>query len=144
MSYGVTREALVARFGEGEIVDLAGAEAQDPRIAAAAADVGAAIDSVLARSWALPLPGAATAYPLLTAVALDLARERLYDEAAPAHVAARAQTAREVLQELVGGTRDLVTSDGELTPREPRARFAADERAFRGGAGGELEGLDNF
>ena len=114
-----TRDDLVARFGADEIDDLAGASSASPRILSALADAGAEIDAILASEYAVPLPGG-TAYPALVAIASDIARLRLYDDAVPQEaVLERARRSRARLRELVGGRAELLTADGTSVSRRP-------------------------
>lgn len=146
MTY-TTRTKLVARFGQGEIDDLAG-EAPgegdtDAKIDAAVADAAAEIDGRLAHVYEMPLP--AGEYPALTAIASDLARLRLYDEAVPDPVRARAKAAREQLGRIVSGESALVGPSG-VVARRTDARAVGRDRSFSrsSSATGELEGLDRF
>lgn len=108
------RSDYVARFGSSEAARLDPMPPGDGRIDAAIDSAGADMDSVLARAF--PPRGSGT-YPLLRDIALDLARERLFDTKPPEAVKARADAARARLDELVGGGRRLVDSNGvELQP----------------------------
>ena len=165
MTYA-TRLALEERFGADEIRDLAplpGAagglgldgrfigddealldpQPPDPRLASVLADADAEIDSRLAIAYALPLP--VGTYPLLAALASDLARLRLYDEAAPEHVRSRADAARAALAAIVDGDREVVGTAG-VVARVMRAQVVSRERTFASGAadGARLRGLDHF
>lgn len=127
MTYAV-RADLEARFGAGEIGDLAPVDGAPDRTVAALADAAAEIDSDLAERFALPL--AAGPWPLLTGIACDLARERLYDDAPPDRVTAAAASARTRLGDLVSGERRLVDADGAEAPRLASVRTAGPEPAF--------------
>ncbi len=115
-----TRADLVARFGSCEIGDLADEDMDgrdDPgRIDAVLADVSAEIDAALARAWDLPLEGPGP-WPALTAAACDLARLRLYDEAPPEGVIARARAARSALRGLVDGKSALLDAASSIVAR---------------------------
>ena len=171
MSYA-TRRDFVARFGVDEFVAL-GLQALDedgdpislnhagdyigddgtaldpqpadvPRMSSAIADAAAQIDGRLALAYALPLPDGT--YPLLVAIAADLARLRLYDESAPEHVTDRARRARRLLEDVVEGKSEVVAAGGAPVERRASARFVGRDREFTVGSrtGGELQGLDNF
>ena len=113
MTYA-TRDDLVDRFGTDEIDDLAPSDGS--RATVALDDAGGEIDAVLAAAYDLPL--AAGTYPALRAIAADLARLRLYDDAVPAEaVLGRANRARGRLREIRDGKAALVGSDGSLVKR---------------------------
>jgi len=124
-----TRDDLISRFGAEEIGSLdAGTGPRTwPRIAAALGDAAAEIDAVIAARWSLPLPEGT--YPLLTAIACDIARVRLYDDAVPETVKERAMRARAKLRKIGAGGYDLVTHEGRLA--SPKDRF---DGAVRGAA----------
>lgn len=105
------RQALEDRFGSDEIDELGSA-----RTAPALADADAEIDAALAAAYDLPL--AAGTYPALRAIACDLARLRLYDDAVPAEaVLGRATRSRARLREIADGRSALVDSAGDLVAR---------------------------
>jgi len=112
-----TRADLEARFGADEILRLADAGGDGAaRMDAALADADARINAVLGEAFDMPLPDGR--YPLLVGVACDLARERLYDDAAPDAVTARAKIARATLEDIATGKTALI--DGEGAVRRPR------------------------
>ena len=126
MTYA-TRADLADRFGAGEMdllapLDEGGASA---RADAALADASTEIDAVLAEGYDLPLP--AGEYPLLKAAACDLARLRLYDEAAPDVVLRRASSARKRVRQLAAGVLHLLTFQGKRIERRPGILVAAGE-----------------
>ncbi len=124
-----TRADLAARFGAGEIADLAPVgDDGGSRAEAALADAAAEMDAALAAAYELPLPGGR--YPLLAAVACDLARARLYDDGAPERVLGRAASARKRLRALAGAGAALVDARGRPAPRRPLARASAPEPAL--------------
>ncbi|WP_420585831.1 phage protein Gp36 family protein [Ruegeria sp.] len=136
MSYA-TRQDLIDRFGADEIAALDAGTGPEtyPRVKAAIADATAEIDAVLSARWDLPLP--AGDYPLLTAIASDIARARLYDDAAPETVRDRATRARAKLRTIPEGRYQLVTAAGAEAPARqqddaagqicgPRPRFGRD------------------
>ena len=98
----VTGTALVIPFSE----PLGGPD----RTETALADAAAEIDGALAARFTLPL--GAGPWPELTAIACDLARAGLYDDAIPKRVANRARDARRRLRELASGDRRLVDAAG--------------------------------
>ena len=116
MAYA-TRADLDARFDVGEMDALAPLDDDDasPRAAAAIADACAEIDAVLADGFDLPLP--AGEYPLLKAAACDIARLRLYDDAAPDRVLGRASSARKRIRQLADGELCLLAADGTRVER---------------------------
>lgn len=113
MSYA-TRDDLVDRFGADEIDDLAPADGN--RATVVLADAAGEIDAVLAMAYDLPLPDGE--YPALVAIAADLARLRLYDDAVPAEaVLGRANRSRARLRDIVDGRGALASSAGDLVKR---------------------------
>ena len=118
-----TRAALVDRFSVDEIDALAPlVEGASPRADAALADAHAEVASRLAEGYEMPLP--AGAYPALVSIEADLARVRLYDDAAPEQALGRASSARKRLRELASGERVLVDADGRAPPRRSHAATA--------------------
>lgn len=114
MAYA-SRQDLVDRFGSDEIDDLAPAGGERD-IAAVLADADAEINAALAVAYDLPL--ASGTYPALRAIACDLARLRLYDDAVPAEaVLGRANRSRMRLQNIADGKAALVDSDGAVVSR---------------------------
>ena len=116
MTYA-TRADLVARFDAGEMDALAPLDdhGESPRADAAIADACAEVDAVLAEGFDLPLP--AGEYPLLKAAACDVARLRLYDDAAPDRVLGRASSARKRIRQLAAGELYLLTFQGVRVER---------------------------
>lgn len=123
-----TRSDLVARFDADEIDDLAPVDdhGASPRADAALADAQAEVDAALAECYGLPLDGTAE-YPLLKAVTCDVARARLYDDAAPKRVLKRVSSARARLARIVAGELHVVTAAGARVPRLPRVLIDAGE-----------------
>lgn len=137
-----TRADLVARFGAAEIDDLAPVDDAGVCVRADAvlADTDAEIDAVIAERFDTPLPPGT--YPLLKAAACDIARGRLYDDAAPERVLGRGSSARKRVARVATGELHLLDANGgRVEPRadvvatsaEPRFRRAAFE-APRGGS----------
>ena len=121
MAYATPAD-LRARFqgerpadADREIDDLAGGA--DARLEAALEDASAEIDSMLHDVYPLPLP--AGPWPLLRAVACDLARLRLYDDDAPRRVLGAGSAARARLRRLAAGETALVDEAGNRAPRRP-------------------------
>jgi len=132
MTYATPAE-LRARFqGEqepdrdAEIDDLAGVA--DARLTAALQDASAEIDSMLYDLYELPLPAAP--WPLLRAIACDLARLRLYDDEAPRRVLGAGSSARGRLRRLARAETALVDDAGNRAPRRALARATAPEPAL--------------
>ena len=112
MTYA-SRDDLAARFGSDEIDELAPTSGM--RATAALADADAEIDAALATAYDLPLDGT---FPALRAIACDVARLRLYDDAVPPEaVLGRATRSRTRLREIADGRSGLVDADGDLAAR---------------------------
>ena len=127
------RADLVDRFGADEIDALAPlAEGASPRADAALADASAEIDSLLAEGFEMPLPSGV--YPALVSIGTDLARVRLYDDAAPEQALGRASSARKRLRELAEGKRALLDANGGAAPRRSHAAIAPGAGLFTRGA----------
>ncbi len=135
-----TRDDLIRRFGADEIdsLDAGSASGAWPRLQAALADADAEINAVLAARWSLPLP--AGLYPLLNAIACDIARSRLYDETITEAVQERAMRARAKLRRIGAGGYDLVTDAGQIVPPKDSFGGAVSGAASRFGRAA-LEGL---
>lgn len=127
MAYAV-RSDYVARYGSAEADRLDPTPPGDGRIDAAIRAAGADMDSVLARAFS-PVPTGT--YPLLTQIALDLARERLHDVKPPDVVRVRADAARTMLDQLTDGSRRLVDSTGTEVRPQAGAAIEAPARKFR-------------
>ncbi len=108
------------RFGEDEAMRLGDAK----RLAVALGDAAAEIDAHLATAFTVPLTGGP--FPMITSIACDLARIRLYDEAATDTVRDTAKRARLLLDRLVSGEADLLDADGmPLAPRDGGSQSGA-------------------
>lgn len=116
MAYA-TRVDMVARFGVGEIDDLAPLEDGASRADAALDDGAAEIDGEVSRVYATPLGEGP--WPALVPINCDLARARLYDDAAPERVLGALSSARRRLREYGAGARRLVDGAGREAPRHP-------------------------
>ena len=108
---------LIHRFGQAEINRLGGDD-QD-RIDAALADAESEIDAALASTYDLPLTGGP--WPVLSHIASDLARQRLYDDKAPEAVTERADRSRELLGRIADQSAILLDAAGSTVPVSKRA-----------------------
>lgn len=103
MTY-LTAADYIARYGEEELIqqtDRLGAGTVDTAVFdRAAADAAAEIDGYLAGRHALPLPSVP---PLLSRLAADIVRYRLFADVAPEEVRQRYEDARRVLENLSAG-----------------------------------------
>jgi phage gp36-like protein len=105
MAYATVAD-LISRFSQRELIQLTDrseppADAVDEAIAQTGLDAAAAvIDGYVGAKYALPL---ATVPAILTDVACDIARYRLYADQAPELVAARHKEAIEILRRSSGG-----------------------------------------
>ena len=122
------RAHLEQRFGTGEIADLAESGNHIDRVDRVLTDASAEIDSRIGVVYALPLP--AGQYPLLLAIACDLARAELYDDAEHEAAEALAAQARDLLDKIVAGEAQLVDYVGRLVERRNRAAWRGPARAF--------------
>lgn len=141
MSYA-TRDNMLKRFGAKEIDDMLHQASgdQDERAAilqTALDDADSEINASLAVTYALPLKEAT--WPQLVAVACDLARARLYDDAPPENVIRRQRSARSRLRSLANGNTRLVAADGSQPKRIGSVAAVGDvDPKFTGDA------LDNY
>ncbi len=146
MAYAVWQD-MVDRFGASEmqrldhsyVEPMPDAEppvAEDyPGVATALEDVSAMIDSCLAFTFDLPLSGT---FPALTAIVVDLARARLWDDDESDAVAKRTKMALERLDAIAGGNRVLVSSAGDVVQRRALGSVVSPTRLF---GDRELEGF---
>lgn len=128
MGYAATAD-LIARYGEEELIQLTdrlGDGVLDATvISQALADADALIDGHLAGRYTLPLSPVPA---ILVGYACDLARERLYKDAAPEIIVKRADDARKFLA-LAGqgkislGPQPEPTADGVI-------QFTAGQKVF--------------
>jgi phage gp36-like protein len=123
MTYA-TQANLEARFG-GEIADFLAGNAAS--VAQALADADAMIDGYLA-SYSLPL---ASVPPILTQYACDIARYRLYGDAAPEVVVNRHKDAIRFLERVAAGQIGLGVTGiapvaGSISTNAPSRVFSAD------------------
>lgn len=106
---------LVSRFGQTEIVQLTD-RATPPTGAintavaeGALSDADAEIDAYLTGRYSLPL---ASVPPVLSRIACDIARYRLWDDQAPEEVRARYEDARRILEAIAAGRVTLGPAQG--------------------------------
>ncbi|MDR2186863.1 MAG: DUF1320 domain-containing protein [Azonexus sp.] len=98
-----TANDMMERFGEAEVVQLTDRASSDVAHQALA-DATAEIDIYLSNRYRLPLDPIA---PVIRRVACDIARYRLYDNAAPEEVRRRYEDAIRLLKALADGTASL-------------------------------------
>lgn len=124
-----TLDDLTARFGELEITQLTDAASpgliDEAVVARALADAGAIIDGHLGGRYPLPL---ATVPPMLTNVACDLARARLYKDVLPDAVEARRAEAMRYLELLGKGQITLGASPEPASQNDARLVMPAPRR----------------
>lgn len=110
MAYA-TLSDLIARFGEAELIQLTDRQGDgivdQAVIDQALADAGAVIDGYLAGRYSLPL---VSVPPILVGYACDLARARLYTDAAPEIVLKRESDALKFLALAAQGKINLGSS----------------------------------
>lgn len=114
-----TVDDLVSRYGESEIIELTDRDHQgaiDAAIAGQALDdANAEVDSYLATRYPVPPDPVPT---LLARVACDIARYRLYDDAAPEEVRKRYDDAARILARLASG--EISIGPAQSTPTHPQ------------------------
>lgn len=122
MSYATISD-LIARFGEAEIVarsDRTGSGVVDTEaVERALADAAAEIDGYIGARYTLPLPAVPA---VLTRVACDIARYRLWQDAASEEVRTRYEDARRLLEAV---SRGVVSLGVPLSAMPPSPRSAA-------------------
>lgn len=125
MSYASVAD-LIARYGEEEIqqrTDRLGAGAIDVAVAQRALiDAEAEIDGYLAARYRLPL---ATTPALLARIACDIARYRLWEDAASEEVRSRYDDARRILEHLARGLVSLGLPADLPDAARPQPQLAA-------------------
>lgn len=103
MAYA-TQSDMERRFGADEVLQLADRDGDSVHdagvIDGALNDASAEIDAYLAGRYALPL---ASTPPLITRIACDIARYRLWDDHASEEVRRRYEDARRLLGEIAAG-----------------------------------------
>lgn len=122
MTYA-TRQDLETRFGADEVAGLDTA-ADGSTIQAALDDATARIDTMISSRYRLPLPSVPK---ILTAIACDVARMRLYDESPPDVVTEAGRNALTTLRAIRDGKIQLV-ADGRPLPAIVSAAGGASTR----------------
>ncbi|MCL2346459.1 MAG: DUF1320 domain-containing protein [Desulfobulbus sp.] len=118
-----TANDMMDRFGDAEMMQLA-ERAGSEVIEQALDDATAEIDIYLSNRYRLPLDPAP---PVIRRVACDIARYRLFDNAAPEEVRRRYEDALRLLRSLANGTASLglpglVEPNGEAVVVRPGAK----------------------
>lgn len=138
MAYA-TQSDMESRFGAEEVLQLADRDGDSLHDAGvvdgALIDADAEIDAYLAGRYTLPL---ASVPPLITRIACDIARYRLWDDRASEEVRRRYEDARRLLGEIAAGRVTLGLPDatpaavapGGVSWAAPAAVF--DEAGMRG------------
>lgn len=139
MSYATPAD-LVLRFGEPEIEQLAGRTALDvidtDVVERALADAAAEIDGYVGARYRLPFDPVP---PLLTRIACDIARYRLYDDASSDEVRRRYEDAVKLLARIADGTVSFgVAADAPAAPNVAVLAHPTPEPLFRRRPGGGL------
>ncbi|MDI3260045.1 MAG: DUF1320 domain-containing protein [Sinobacteraceae bacterium] len=132
MAYA-TQQDLYNRFGQAEIDQLAdrnGDGAPDPGVIdAALADASDTIDAYIGAVYALPL---AVVPPVVNRLCCDLARYRLYADAAPELVQSRHDAAVKLLQAISAGTATLGLGPTNDQPPSSSPKISGSPRTFTG------------
>jgi len=132
MAYAVVSD-LVARFGERELIQLTDrstppADQIDPTVAQPALDAASSIvDGYVAAKYALPLSAAP---PLLTDIACDIARFRLYSDQAPEIVIKRHDAAIAQLKSIARGEIKIDVASIEPPSRADVIEIQSNQRMF--------------
>lgn len=125
MAYATVAD-LIDRYGEAEIqqrTDRVGAGVIDAAVAQRALDdAQAEIDGYLSSRYRLPLP---TMPPLLSRIACDIARYRLWEDLASPEVRTRYEDARRLLEAISRGTVSLGLPDSLPPDQKPTLSMAA-------------------
>jgi phage gp36-like protein len=135
MSYA-TAQNLIDRFGADELTQLAdraNTGTWDPAVVTATLlDTDAEIDAALASRYPLPL---ATTPLILTGIACDLTRWRLWSSAAPERVQKAADNARKMLLAFANGVMSLGLPDVSEPTTAMRPAFVTPDAVFSGTEG---------
>lgn len=124
---------MVTRFTQAELIQLTDREGpadaiDDEVLNRALADAEAEVDGYLVGRYTLPL---ATVPRILTGVACDIARYRLYDDRATEHVRQRYDDAVKLLRSVAEGKLTLgLDSNSQPTPTTSGAQFTEPQRVF--------------
>lgn len=135
-----TLQDMIGRFGERELGQIAQGYALEvidaERVERALADAEAEIDGYVGTRYPLPIDPVPA---LLTRAACDVARYRLYDDAAPDEVRRRYEDVARVLRHIADGTVSLGTRPGTPTlPQEVQMVEHTGGALFRRRPGGGL------
>lgn len=113
---------MVERFGEAELAQrtnrVDGQTIATAVLARALTDADAEIDAHLATRYSLPL---ALVPPVLTRLAADIARYRLFDDGVPETVRLRYQDAVSLLRRMASGEVRLGEGSGQADGAQPAA-----------------------
>lgn len=138
MAYA-TQDDLVARFGEPELIQVSDRDGLGvvgaATVALALSDTEAEIDGYLAGRYALPL---AATPAILTGIACDLARARLWVDAASERILSAAKNARALLRSIADGAITLGLPAASTPASTASPSVAQGDAVFGGG------GLDDY
>lgn len=131
MAYA-TQQDLVVRFGQRELVELT--DRADPPtgeidaaiVATALGEAAGVVDGHIARRYPLPLAGVP---PILTDLACDIARYRLFEHRVTEAVQARYDAALRTLGAIADGALRLTVGGAELA-QHPAVLAAAQDQIF--------------
>jgi phage gp36-like protein len=132
MSYA-TKQDMIDRFKELELIQLTNEVVEpatvidDTVLGRVLADADAEIDGYLVGRYALPL---ATVPPVLTPLACDLARYRLYDDRATEQVTKRYDDAVKMLRLIAKGDVSLGPNGSTPAPQVGGPTVVANDRVF--------------
>jgi phage gp36-like protein len=118
-----TQAAYAARFGSKELTELL-PDTEDRTYAVCAADTDALIDGYIGGRFTLPF---ATTPKLITAIAADLVRYELYQEAPTKEVTERRKLALKLLEDIRDG---LVVLAGVSITAADAIAVRANDRVF--------------
>ncbi len=126
MTSYIDQQGLTERFGADELarlVDTDGDGTPDTgRLQSAIADADSEINTAIAENYGVPVSDC----PVLTSIAADIVRERLYDDEVPDAVAGRAKVSRKMLSDIASGNlRLLDSSNGLIDTRSAPAPASA-------------------
>lgn len=127
-----TRDDLRTRFGEVELRQIAAGDSgrgtDEARITRALADAAAEIDTYLGTRYPVPL---ASVPDVISRLAADIARYRLYDQAAPDEIRGRYEDAVGVLTRIASGAIKLGALEAPAgAATSTAARIVSDERVM--------------
>lgn len=139
MAYA-TRDAMAARFGEGELIELTDRDqdgvVDEAALAEALEDASAEIDSYLAGRYAVPL---AQAPRFLAGLCMDIARYRLCGSGTRStdEINERYRNAIRFLEKVASGAVSIgpVAGTGTVPPADNPVIFNSGDKAFARGRG---------